>query len=64
MTVHVVAQIDSHEALEKILDGWQGAMVGDRGAEWLAERLRTAGVATGPGDPMPDADVEVEPPPA
>ena len=61
MTVHVVAQIATHADLEKILDGWQGAMVGDSGAEWLAERLRTAGVATGPGDPQPDDAVDIEP---
>ena len=51
MTVHVVAQIDTHDQLEKILDGWQAAMVGSGGAEWLADRLRTAGVATAPGRP-------------
>jgi hypothetical protein len=51
MTVHVVAQIATHDQLEKILDGWQDAMVGDGGAEWLAERLRSAGVAVAPVDP-------------
>jgi hypothetical protein len=61
MTVHVVAQIASHDELHKILDGWQGAMAGDGGAEWLAERLRAAGVATGPGDPTPDDGVDVRP---
>jgi hypothetical protein len=64
MTVHVVAQIASLDDLHKILDGWQDAMVGDGGAEWLAERLRTAGVAaTMSGDPMSDASVDVDPPP-
>jgi hypothetical protein len=62
MTVHVVAQIDTHADLEKILDGWQDAMVRDGGAEWLAERLRTAGVATGPGDPIPDDVADIDPP--
>jgi hypothetical protein len=62
MTVHVVAQIETHADLEKILDGWQGAMAGDGGAEWLAERLRTAGVARGPEDPIPDDTVDIEPP--
>ena len=61
MTVHVVANIASHDQLHQILDGWQGAMAGNEGAEWLAERLRTSGVATGPGDPMPDDPVEVDP---
>ena len=61
MTVNVVAQIASHDELHKILDGWQGAMAGDGGAEWLAERLRVAGVATGPGDPMPDEGADVSP---
>jgi hypothetical protein len=62
MTVHVVAQIDTHADLEKILDGWPDAMVGDGGAEWLADRLRSAGVATGPGDPLPDDVVDIDPP--
>jgi hypothetical protein len=61
MTVHVVAQIPTHDDLEKILEGWQTAMVGDRGAEWLAERLRAAGVATDPGHPLVDDDVDVDP---
>ena len=62
MTVHVVALIDTHDQLEKILDGWQHAMVGDDGAEWLADRLRTAGVATAPEDPAPDAGADIDPP--
>ena len=64
MTVHVVAQIDTHDQLEKILDGWQQAMVGDGGAEWLADRLRAAGVATAPADPSADAVEDIDPPPA
>ena len=28
MTVHVVAQIDTHDQLERIFDGWQDAMGG------------------------------------
>jgi hypothetical protein len=51
MTVHVVAQIDTHDQLEKILNGWQQAMAGDGGAEWLADRLRTAGVAVAQVNP-------------
>jgi hypothetical protein len=48
MTVHVVAQIGTLDELHKVLNGWRDAMVRDGGAEWLAERLRTAGVAIGP----------------
>jgi hypothetical protein len=61
MTVHVVAQIATLDELHKILDGWAGAMAGDGGAEWLASRLRAAGVATGPEDPIPDLGVDVDP---
>jgi hypothetical protein len=60
MTVHVVAQIATHDELEKILAGWQEAMAGDGGAEWLATQLRDAGVAIGTEEPIPD-DVEVDP---
>ena len=60
MTVRVVAQIGTLEELHRILDGWQAAMAGDRGAEWLASRLRAAGVATSE-DPTPDAGVDVDP---
>jgi hypothetical protein len=49
MTVRVVAHIDTVDNLHTILKGWQEAMVGDRGAEWLAERFRAAGVAVAPG---------------
>jgi hypothetical protein len=63
MTVHVVAHIGTHDELEKVLDGWQGAMVGSGGAEWLADRLRAAGVATAPGEPMADDVVEIDPTP-
>jgi len=59
-----VAQIDTHDQLEKILDGWQQAMVGDGGAEWLADRLRAAGVATAPVDPSADAVEDIDPPSA
>jgi hypothetical protein len=59
----VVAHIGTHDELEKVLDGWQGAMVGSGGAEWLADRLRAAGVATAPGEPMADDVVEIDPTP-
>jgi hypothetical protein len=61
MTVRVVAEIATLDQLHQILDGWQDAMAGTGGAEWLASRLRDAGVATGSEDPLPDADVDVDP---
>jgi hypothetical protein len=55
MTVHVIAKIPSVDEVHTILDGWPEAMQGDHGADWLGERLRSAGVAVGPGgDPMAD----------
>jgi hypothetical protein len=63
MTVHVVALIDTHEQLEEVFAGWQEAMVAPNGAEWLAERLRTAGVATTPGEPRLDDDAGIDPTP-
>ena len=45
MTVFVVAQMQSREKLEQVLDGWQAAMEGPDGVSWLADRLKTAGVA-------------------
>ncbi len=47
MTVHVVAHIDSVDSLHRIVSGWEKAMSEPSGAEWLAERLRAAGVALG-----------------
>jgi hypothetical protein len=64
MTVHVVAQIDSLDTLHEILAGWADAMAGDGGAEWLAERLRTAGVAVGTEEPLQDDDADEATPPA
>lgn len=58
MTVNVVGQIATHDQLEEILAGWPEAMAGNDGAEWLAERLRSAGVAVGPGEAVPDTDVD------
>ncbi len=55
MTVHVIATIDSVDSVHKILEGWQDAMQGPNGADWLGDRLRAAGVAVGAGDdPIPD----------
>lgn len=45
MTVVVVGQIATHDQLEDILDGWQKAMAAPQGIEWLAERLKSRGVA-------------------
>jgi hypothetical protein len=61
MTVHVVAQIATHDELETILAGWAEAMAGDGGAEWLAQRLRQAGVAVGTDDPIPQNDAGADP---
>jgi hypothetical protein len=52
LLVRVVAHIDTVDNVHKILDGWPAAMQGDGGVEWLAARLRAAGVAVGPGDPV------------
>jgi hypothetical protein len=60
MTVHVVAQVDDRDTLHKILDGWPAAMAADGGAEWLAERLRSAGVLIGNDDPIEDMDADVD----
>ena len=49
MTVDVVAQVATHDELEKVLAGWQEAMAGDAGAEWLAERLRSPAWRSAPG---------------
>jgi hypothetical protein len=55
ITVHIVAKIDSVDRLHEILEGWQEAMSRDDGAEWLGQRLRSAGVAVGAGgDPIED----------
>jgi hypothetical protein len=55
MTVHVIAKIPSVDEVHAILNGWPEAMQGDHGADWLGERLRSAGVAVGPGgDPIAD----------
>jgi len=54
--VRVVAQVATLDELHEILRGWQDAMAGDDGPEWLVARLRAAGVATGSANPTPDAD--------
>ena len=55
MTVHVIARIPSVDEVHRILQGWQQAMQGDHGADWLGERLRAAGVTVGPSaEAVPD----------
>ena len=54
MTVHIVARIDSADELHRVFAGWQEAMAGENGAEWLADRLRQAGVATAADGPIED----------
>jgi hypothetical protein len=51
MVVRVVGNIDTVDTLHKIIEGWQEAMVGQNGIEWLAGRLRAAGVAVAPAEP-------------
>jgi hypothetical protein len=46
----VIAQIDTVDKLHSILEGWQQAMNGDDGMQWMGERLRVAGVATAPAE--------------
>lgn len=48
MVARVVAVIDNKDDLHRILDGWPKAMAGEKGIEWLAGRLRDAGVAVAP----------------
>jgi hypothetical protein len=43
LLVRVVAHIDTVDRVHEILVGWQQQMLSG-GVEWLAERLRTAGV--------------------
>jgi hypothetical protein len=50
LAVRVVAKVDSVDLLHSIVQGWQEAMTSDNSADWLAERLRVAGVATNPAD--------------
>lgn len=45
MTVRVIGHIDTHDQLEQVLAGWEGAMAGDDSVGWLVERLRSNGVA-------------------
>jgi hypothetical protein len=59
--VRVVAQIDTVDQVHQILDGWPEAMAGDGGVEWLAGRLRAAGVVAAGDEPVEVDPVEVDP---
>lgn len=48
-TVAVVGHIATHDELEDVLSGWEGAMGEANGVEWMAARLRERGVAGPPG---------------
>jgi hypothetical protein len=61
LIVRVVAHIDTVDNLHSILDGWPAAMKADGGAEWLAARLRAAGVAVGVGNPISQPAVDPDP---
>lgn len=61
MIVVIVGQIATHDQLEEVLAGWPEAMASRGGAEWLAERLQSAGVAVGP-EALPDDDDEIDQP--
>lgn len=45
MTVVVIAHVPTRERLEEVLDGWQQAMMTPDSVAWLADRLRSNGVA-------------------
>ncbi|HEY1830050.1 MAG TPA: hypothetical protein VGG38_07405 [Acidimicrobiales bacterium] len=45
LLVRVVAHIPTVDQLHQVIEGWQEQMLSG-GVEWLAERLRAAGVAT------------------
>jgi hypothetical protein len=45
MTVVVVARIGTRERMDEILSGWEQAMEGQDSVQWLADRLKAAGVA-------------------
>ena len=44
MTLAVLCKIETQEELERILEGWEQAMHGPNGVQWLADRLRQEGV--------------------
>ena len=46
LLVSVLGVESSHERLEEILVGWPEAMAAPQGVEWLAERLRSAGIVS------------------
>ena len=44
LVVSVLGVVTSHERVEEILAGWPDAMAEPQGIEWMADRLRAAGV--------------------
>ena len=44
LVVSVLGSVPTHERIEEILVGWPEAMAAAEGVEWLAARLRAAGV--------------------
>jgi hypothetical protein len=44
LVVSILGTVSSHERIEEILVGWPEAMAVPQGVEWLASRLRGAGV--------------------
>jgi hypothetical protein len=50
MTVSVIGTVESREALEQAVQGWEKAMGGPDSVAWLVDRLREHGIL-GPADP-------------
>ncbi len=48
LVVTVVGRIASRDEVERVLDGWADEMGKPDGISWVAERLRTHGVAASP----------------
>ena len=44
MSVAIVGSVQSREALERAVDGWEEAMAKPDSVAWLVERLRTHGI--------------------
>lgn len=65
MTVAVLGVVPSRDDVQSILSGWEEAMDRAGSVEWLADRLRLAGVLAGaaPGGASPAADPPAADPP-
>lgn len=44
LVVRLLGVVSTQERVEEVLDGWAEAMAEPEGVEWIAERLRSAGV--------------------